>query len=203
MRRFYCCAVALALVLAVTQPARADFINFEAFTEGDTIGASIPGMTFVNAIVLTSGAVGGSLNEFEFPPRSGVNVVSDNGGPLSILFANSIAAFSGHFTYLSPLTLTAYDMFNNQVALSSSLFANNLALSGQLGSSPNEFISIAFGGGISRIDILGDPLGGSFTLDDAMITPVPEPSSMILLGTAVCAILLRKRFLKKNNLSKP
>jgi hypothetical protein len=38
------------------------------------------GVNLTNAIALTLGV---SLNKFEFPPHSGLNVISDNGGPIT------------------------------------------------------------------------------------------------------------------------
>ena len=145
--------------------------------------------------MLTAGI---SLNEFEFPPCSGVNVASDNGGPISIFFDSPVLAVAGYFTYAVPLTLTAFDAGNNQVGQAFSLFASNLALSGDAGSSPNESLSISFSGGISSVTITGDPAGGSFTLEDAAYTStVPEPSSILLFLTAAGVLAARKSLYDK------
>jgi hypothetical protein len=63
----------------------------------------------------------------------------------------------------------------------------SLALSGDPGSTPNELLSVASAGGITRVMITGNPSGSSLTLDDLNFTPVttpapvPEPSTLILL----------------------
>jgi hypothetical protein len=60
----------------------ASIINFETFLDGSAIPDStnitnqFPGLTFSNTTVITAGM---SLNEFEFPPHSGVNAVFDDG----------------------------------------------------------------------------------------------------------------------------
>jgi hypothetical protein len=80
-------------------------------------------------------------------------------------------------------------------ATATSLFSDNDALFGDPGSSPNEFIQIAFGGGFSSVTAEADPNGGSFTLDDLTYqpvgasSPVPEPSSFWLLPVMLVSLL--------------
>ena len=50
-------------------------INFERLLNGDVVTSQFPGLVFSNAMVLTAGI---DLNEVEFPPHSGENVVFDN-----------------------------------------------------------------------------------------------------------------------------
>jgi hypothetical protein len=146
------------------------FIDFETFPDGTPILDStpittqFPGLTFTNATVITAGI---SLNEFEFPPHSGTNVVFDDGGPISLSFATPVSSFGGYFTYLEPLTLVGFDTTSTQVASATSAFSSNAALFGDPGSSPNEFLSVAFTGGISSVTITADPLGGKSGTDGA------------------------------------
>ena len=169
-------------------------LDFEGFADSTGLTTQYSGVTFSNAIILTAG---NSLNEFEFPPHSGVNVVSDHFGPISISFLSPVLAFSGYFTYAEPLTLQAFNASNSVIASGSSAFSNNEALSGVPGSSPNEYLQVAFAGGISGIAITGDTGGGSFVLDDETITRssnVPEPSSQcLLLWGCVILVALRTR----------
>jgi hypothetical protein len=171
-------------------------LDFEGFPDSTALTNQYPGLTFSNTTVITAGV---SLNEFEFPPHSGTNVVFDDGGAISIDFASPILSFSGFFTYTVPLTLAAFDATSAQVASTTSTFSNNLALSGDPGSSPNEFLQVSFASGISSLTITGDPAGGSFVLDDATYgtgsSTVPEPGSLALLlsGSMIVAILKRRR----------
>ena len=186
------CAVAL-LLLAAAFPLAAGSItlNFEGFPDSTILTTQYPSLTFTNAIILTAGI---SLNEFEFPPPSGTSVVIDDGGPLFISLATPALNFVGYFTYTVPLTVTAFDLLNNQVASATSLFSNNLALSGDPGSTPNERLELNSPGGlIYRVWITGDPAGGSFTLDDVAITTVPEPDSLSLVMGTVLLIAARVR----------
>ena len=191
------CAAVLVL-LAAAGPAclKADIItiDFEGFPDGTSLTTQYPGLTFSNATIITAGI---SLNEFEFPPHSGSNVAFDDGGPISIAFASPILSFGAYFTYSEPLTLAAFDSTSAQVATALSLFSSNLALSGDSGSSPNEFLQVSFASGISSVSITGDPLGGSFVMDDVTYTtteaPVPEPSSIILFLTMAAGLFAARK----------
>ena len=183
-------ALPILIIFAPSLWANSITINFEGLPEFTPVTTQYPGVVFSNAIVLTAGS---SLNEFEFPPHSGSNVVSDNGGAMSIMLTASATAFSGFFTYLAPLTLTAYDSLNNVVAVVHSTFSDNGASSGVPGSHPNELLSLNFAGGFSRITLTGDPSGGSFALDDVTVTtpaPVPEPATLWLSGIGLLGLWL-------------
>jgi hypothetical protein len=185
---------ALLVCMSVQLSAASVTLDFEGLFDGAILTNQYVDPTFTNAIILSAGV---SLNEFEFPPHSGVNVVSDNGGPMSIVFASPVLSFSGYFTYAEALSLAAFDPLANQVASVTSLFANNLALSGDPGSSPNEFLQVTFAGGISSLTIIGDQAGGSFVLDDVAITTdtsatVPELSSWVFLLSATGLLVITR-----------
>jgi hypothetical protein len=194
-----CRLMSVVLFLLICVPAAfADImtIDFEGVVDLTPITNQYAGLVFSNATVISAGV---SLNEFEFPPHSGINVAFDDGGMMSISFLTPVLNFSAFFTYTQPLTLTANDALNNVVASVSSQFANNLALSGDAGSSANELLSLNFAGGISEITIAGGPGGGSFTVDDITVetsdttSTVPEVSSLTLLATVATLLpLIRK-----------
>ena len=171
-----------------------EVINFDSLNDGDIVTTQYQslGVTFSNTLVQT---VGLSLNEFDFPPESGTNVVIDNGGPISITFVDPILTFGAYFTYLEPLTVDAFDASGDLVDVATSLFSDNLGYGdGDPGSSPDEFIPVTFGAGISSVTITGDPFGYSFAMDDATITDlpastsVPEPGSLSILLIGVLAL---------------
>jgi hypothetical protein len=167
-------------------------INFEGFADGTLITTQYAGLTFSNAVIATAEV---SLDEFEFPPHSGVNVVVDSGGPITIVFSSAVSSFDAFFTYSVPLTLDAFDSSNSLVASTNSLFSSNEGLSGVPGSSPNELMQVSVSGGISSVEILGSPSGGSFTMDDVTYTTsVPEPGSLFLvLASSSMITAFRKR----------
>jgi hypothetical protein len=197
--------LAFLLLLIQRQPAVGAVItlDFETFpdasviTDSTPITTQFPGLTFTNTTVITAGI---TLNEFELPPNSGHNVAFDDGGPISISFATPTLSFSGYFTYYEQLTMLAFDASNNQVASATSAYSINVACDpgpvclGDPGSSPNEFLSVSFPGGISSVTITGDPAGGSFAMDDAAFTDVPEPNPLLpLLIGAAGIIAVRRR----------
>jgi hypothetical protein len=182
---------ALLLLLASVQLS-AGTIDFEDQADGTILTNQYPGMTFTNATVLT---VGIGLNEFDFPPRSGLNVIFDDGGPITLVFASPVLSFTGHFTYLAPVTLYAYDAGHTLLATATSQYSNNLGLSGEPGSRPNEPLALAFATGIARIEIRGQAAGSSLTLDDVVTntveTSIPEPGTLILSLASLALLTYR------------
>jgi hypothetical protein len=183
------------LFLLLSAPlARADTITFEGLADGTAVTNQFPDLLFLHATAATAGA---SLNEFEFPPHSGSNVVFDDGGAMTISFATPVAGVGGFFTYTTRITITAFDASSNILGSFTSAFDNNTALSGDPGSLPNELLSFGLLAGIARITIAGDPGGGSFTLDDltfsSSATAVPEPSTLVLLLTGGGMYFFKKR----------
>jgi len=186
----------LVLLTAITFFAAASrvdaaTIDFETLGDGVVLTTQFAGLTFANTMALTAGI---SLNEFEFPPRSGTNVVFDNGGAISIAFDAPQTSIGGYVTYLTPVTLTAFGTSDDILGSQTSAFSSNLALSGSAGSSPNEFMTVAFASGIGRVTIQGDFAGGSFVLDDLTFQPaamaVAEPSSLALVVSGLAAALM-------------
>jgi hypothetical protein len=180
MSRYLLLAAAIAFATRLRAGAT---LTFEGFPDSAILTSQYPGATFTNAIVLTAGI---SLNEFEFPPHSGTNVVSDNGGPITISFATPINSVSAYFTYAEPLTLQAFGSTDALLAQTASLYSNNEAISGVAGSSANELDALTSLSGIARVTITGDPLGGSFVMDDLSYatnatSTVPEPSGLPII----------------------
>ena len=182
----------LGCLLVVTpQPSFGIVINFDSLVdlEGVTNQFAAQGVRFTNATVLTAGI---SLNELEFPPQSGDKVVFDDGGPITVTFDPiPFLEVGGFFTHTVPITLSAFDPLGNLLAEVSNL-GSNLGLSGDPGSSPNEFLGISGLGPIGSLQIAGDlVVGGSFTLDDFTGTPqraVTIPATLFLLGSSLAGL---------------
>lgn len=196
MQRFLVVPV-FVLLLCLPAFCSTIVINFDSFAAGQTIITQIPGLTFTNAVVATAGI---SLNEFDFPPRSGKNVVFDNGGPISIAFSSPVLSFGAYFTYLQRLTLLVSGPAVPPSMPVFSKFSNNTGTGGDPGSSPNEFLQASFPGGITSVSITGNRAGGSFAMDDVTFVTgapagVPEPTTAVLtlIGLAGVGISLRRR----------
>lgn len=179
----------LATSLMVARPASASTIDFESFNDGDVLSNQIAGVTFTDLAILTSGS---SLNEFEFPPTSGVNVATGTAASSSIAFSTALASFGGYFTYLGGLTIDFYDGATLLGSVTGA-FVDSFVSSGN---APNELLQFVATGGASITSVV---LTGTFTLDDMSYVastnqpPVPEPSSVLLFLTGGAALVYRHR----------
>ena len=182
LRITFVCAVATVMLLVTGMRADNITLDFEGLPDSTqlTNQFSSLGITFANATVLSAGI---SLNELQFPPHSGTNVVSDDGSPITLTFSNPVFFLSGYFTYTRPLTINAFGSNGQLVASATSAFPANYMGSGK---SPNDFLNIT-GQNIFRVTISADALGNSFVMDDLTFT-APEPSALLLVG-AGCVVL--------------
>jgi hypothetical protein len=192
MKKNYLLVVVLVLfTLLGVRETQAVTINFDGLSDSTVLTDqySGSGVTFSNATVITAGF---TLNEFEFPPHSGSNVVFDDGGLMALTFSTPMANFGAYFTYSTDLFLSFFGTANALVGTVTSAYISNMALSGDPGSSPNELLTFAWASGISSILIQGDPAGSSFVMDDMTANPVstavPEPSTLLLLGSGLLGI---------------
>ncbi len=173
-------------------------IDFEGIDDGTAISSQYSGLG-VRFSGPTAATAGISLNEFECPPHSGMNAALDSGGWIRIRFDSPVSGFGAYFTYSRPLALTFYDPLNKVLGTAHSRYSSNMALSGDPGSSPNEYldfssaplaqvlIAVNFGGPL----VMTEPVGTNyFAMDDVTIGSVPEPQSIFLLAAVLPLILL-------------
>src|SRR5690349_14586180 len=140
--------VVFALILVIPALSFADqIITFEGYADQTVFTNQFPGVDFNGATVMQ---LGGSLNP-AFPPHSGINVVYNPVGPMSIQFANPVAYFEGFFTYNQPLLIEAFDAGNNLLDTYNSVCSANYIGAGT-GCDPNE-LGIVTAAGIDHIAI--------------------------------------------------
>ena len=186
-------ALGLLSVKAEAAPVLIDFETLGDF-EDVTNQFAADGILFAGATAFVSGAVGGSLNEVDFPPASGFAAVV-NTGELRIDFATGASSVSGLFTYVDGLTLTAYSGATLLGSVNSAFVSNYTGS----GNPSNELLSLAFSDVITHV-ILSAPIG-SFTLDDLTVNtidgtePIPEPATatLFLIGAGAAWAARRRR----------
>ena len=189
-------AALAVLFLGCVRLASADTIDFEGLPDSTLITTQYPGLVFSDTEILTAGI---SLNEFDFPPHSGVNVAGDDGGPVTIQFLTPVTQVGAYFTYTQPLSLAALDTSNHTMTADSMHSANYVSS----GNPPNEFISFSDALGITQLTIKGNPMGGSFVMDDLSFTllshptTVPEPSAFLGLAMGLGVLCATKAASRK------
>lgn len=189
--------VLLLVCVACSATAHADtvVIDFEGLADQEVLAAQFQSsdVQFSDGMVALSGLVGGLLNEFDYPPASGDAVAINTADAMVIDFLRPVIHVAGRFTYAGgPLTLTGRSGVSDVVSASSGA-TENLASVGV----PNDYIALDYAAGLTSLVIGGLP-GITFTLDDLEVefaagTPMPEPTTTLLVGVALVAAARRWR----------
>ena len=183
-----------AAILGAAAPAMATVITFEGFADGTAFTTQNfgSGVTFAGAQILT---LGGSLNP-SFPPHSGVNVIYNLSGAMTLDFSSAVDFFSGYFTYNQPLSIQAFDATDTLIDSASGACSANYT--GSACNSPNEFLQVDAVGAIKRVVVTGGG-GNNFTVDDVSFTGardpgvIPEPGSIALVLAGLGAVVATRR----------
>jgi hypothetical protein len=175
--------IPLLLFIRGGSQCAATTLTFDDLPNEALLTNQLPGILVEGAAVLQARI---SLNELEFPPLSGDRVLAQTEGPVVFQFQAPIKSFRAHFTYLSPITVSAYNKDGSLLSRVTSRHWTNSALSGGPGSLPNEQLDISSDTGIHRIE-LNTPLGKySFALDNltyqALHDVSPQPEIVLPAG---------------------
>ncbi len=167
--------------LFINVPAWATLVTFEGLPDNLSLSNEISGLFFNGATALTAGV---SLNEFDFPPKSGDNVAAALTGLLEITFVDLMDTVSGYFSYADSLTLSIYDANGGLLASAQSAGAGNLG--------GNELITLG-GQGIAMLQVTSS---SGFTLDDFSydINSIPEPEIIFLFIIGAIGMWVLKFF---------
>ena len=192
-------AVAICAMPRLASPAVIDFETLSEFN-ADVVTNQFVDLLFGNAPVWTAGV---SLNELDYPPNSGSNVIlgldAVTGSDLRIDFLAPVASFGGFFTYATAVQLQAFDSADGLLGSVVSAASENFASS--LTPSPNEFLNLSFA---NMAYVL---ISGVYVLDDITYelgqvdtggggdppTSVPEPGTLTLLVSGVALTLASRR----------
>lgn len=175
-------AVAFALCLGLaSQFANALPLDFEAFTDNSPLTNEIIGLTFSGGTVLTAGV---GLNEIDYPPKSGTNVLAALLGSLTINANDPFDQFSAYFTFDEQLMFSGFDIAGNLLFSFNSLINSNLGSNSLIGFSAPEISSL----------VIATQGSTPFTMDDLNVSTVPEPGTLALLPLGwLAAAYIRRR----------
>lgn len=186
MFRTFILSMIAATFLFTTSVAEAVILDFEDLPDLTSVGEAYTsyGLHFQNAISLTAGF---SLNEFDYPPSSGLIAIGDNNSPITIAFDIPVTNLFANFTYGSQLTFSAFN--ESDLLIGTYVHPSNSNLG------TTELISLNFSG-VSSLIIAGE-WDNSYIMDDLnfdpIARPVPEPATIILLGGGILGLLKFRR----------
>ena len=172
-------------------PLNAGVIDFEDLPDayffssgGENIGSYYSGVTFGPYVTGLSVTRFGGYDDAAYPPHSGDVVVwSAFDDPMTLVFDSPQSVVSFWFTSLNPITMTAYDSGTNSLG-SVTGDANTDGTTGTSG-----FLEFD-GTGIASVAI--SSAASQYVMDDLRFatteTTVPEPGSVVLIGTALCLV---------------
>ena len=174
---------ALVLTLAFVRPADAALIDFESLGLDEIVTNQFAGegVVFGNAVTLVAFI---SLNEVDFPPSSGTNVISGLGAsPLAALLSPGVSHVSFQITTATIALVQFFDSLD--------------VLLGQTTVDPNlgGHTLVAFDSpGIASVSIAGQSSENAFflTVDDFEFSSrnaAPEPAAVLLLVTGLACMV--------------
>lgn len=175
-------------------------INFDSLSDGEIVDDQFVGLGVDFNGLASILDINTSLNP-PFPPQSGTNVIYDDPNLSSgTIQANAIGDFwssaGAYVTGNTNVTLTAYDIGNNILGTDSTGGSNFVGAG--TGLLPNIFLSVT-ANDIAYVTFSDS--GNTYTVDDFTFvsSAIPEPLTILGVGTASAFGTFFKRKLSKNN----
>jgi hypothetical protein len=182
----------LVLSLSTLAFAGSETIDFEQYAQFTQITNqySAMGVTFDSALQL----VAPNYDYFDFPAHSGNGVITDDpSSTITMTFAAGFAgsAITGWFNAPAGMTATAYDSLGHVLA----------TFTGTTTPGITQEFSLSGLGYIAKITFDDGGGGDTLTLDDLSWTPIPEPSSVLVMGSGLLTFgtLLRRKLAMRRN----
>lgn len=168
---------ALALVaFGLGSAAHAALVDFESFNDGDLIVSEVPGVVVSGGTVLSAGI---GLNELDFPPSSGFNVLAALSGPLTFNFGVAVTA-SAFLVSAEQVSVSAFDALGALLDTFDAPFASNLGAP--------QWVDFSRPGASRYALASAQP----FVIDDLNFNAapfgIPEPSSLALCVATLAAL---------------
>lgn len=169
-------ATSALLLYVFSFGASANLIDFDNLEDFAVATSGISGVDIEGLVALSAGL---SLNEFQFPPRSGSIAATNESSEVIFVFGPRIFSFSAYFSYVEPFQLFAYGVNGENLGIFPSAKNSHFADGDSLVNFIHEEIKIFAEEPISKIIISSDSTY-SYVVDDVTfshVTQVPELST--------------------------
>ena len=180
----------LCILMLFSSPAFATLIDFESVTPGSYTGSLTIGDATISTVSGTYVITPSLYGPAPWGGQSFLNIANDITTSVNIItfssgiYVTDLALEAGDYNSdVDPIYLEAYDRYDNLVASDTFLIPAPSTAAHSLGVSASDISYVKFWS--------GDPYSGSVYWDniDYTAAPVPEPATMLLLGSGLLGLV--------------